>query len=118
MVLINSWHAAQVLLQLLISLAHAGVYIVMVIRASSKNPMTGKSIKDHRVCNIHHMVEGRLARMEDFAGELRLAPASTAKGCLMLSIAMLLSASHLPVDVWSCVSCPGACHYDPCLAAA
>lgn len=47
----------------------AGVYVVMVIRASSKNPVTGKRIQDDRVCNIHHMVDGKLARMKDFRGE-------------------------------------------------
>ena len=40
----------------------------MVIRASLQNPTTSKRTKDDRVCNIHHFVDGKLARMEDFRG--------------------------------------------------
>ena len=48
----------------------------MVTRASSRNPVTGKRVRDDRVCNIHHIVDGKLARMEDFRGEPACAKAA------------------------------------------
>jgi hypothetical protein len=60
----------------------------MVIQASSQNPVTGKRVRDDRVCNIHHFLDGKLARMEDFRGE----PACAKSACLLLR---LWSAAHL-----------------------
>jgi hypothetical protein len=45
-----------------------GVYVVMVMRASMKNPTTGKSFRDLRACHVLQMVDGKLARFDDFAG--------------------------------------------------
>lgn len=41
----------------------------MVMRASMKNPTTGKSFKDLRACHVLQMVDGKLPRFDDFAGE-------------------------------------------------
>jgi hypothetical protein len=50
----------------------------MVMRASMKNPTTGKSFKDLRACHVLQMVDGKLARFDDFAGD------DPASGCTPL----------------------------------
>ena len=51
------------------SCVRSGVYVVMVMRASIKNPTTGKTFRDLRACHVLQMVDGKLARFDDFAGD-------------------------------------------------
>lgn len=70
--------------------------------------MTGKRVTNDRVCNIHHMVDGKLARMEDFRGEPKVAPKlpaihhavvsrevvfDKAKSCVRCALCMLMCCS-------------------------